>query len=202
MDGREIRGLVLDTLPDRHDAGREAGVLGNDFMDGTITVFDYACHRIEVRPKPADVAAIVGDAGPPIRATRAPGTNFLQFPIVVNGAAGTALLDTGSRVTKLNTSYARRAGVDPASPAFHDAAPLFGASGHPVTPRSGPIGWIAFGGVRMDHVHGQVIDLPVMKEMYGDAPVFWFSADLLTHMRLIYDHQANRLWFRRSRCRG
>ncbi len=43
VDGRAIHNVVADGLPNRHDAGQQAGVAGNDLMDGTITIFDFPC---------------------------------------------------------------------------------------------------------------------------------------------------------------
>ncbi len=46
VDGTERQNLQVDGLPNRRDKGREAGVVGNDFMDGAVVVFDFPCHSV------------------------------------------------------------------------------------------------------------------------------------------------------------
>jgi hypothetical protein len=62
VDGRAIHNIVADGLPNRHDTGIEAGLAGNDLMDGTIAIFDFPCRTVELRKKPVDVHAIVAAA--------------------------------------------------------------------------------------------------------------------------------------------
>jgi hypothetical protein len=45
VDGRSIGNFLADSYPNRKDSGAQAGVAGNDFMDGSIAVFDFPCHR-------------------------------------------------------------------------------------------------------------------------------------------------------------
>ena len=200
VDGHEASDVVVDVLPDRRDKGREAGVIGNDFLDRTVTVFDFACRRIAMYPTLDSIRSIVGNNGAPVRATRAPGTSLLQFPVLVNGVRATAVLDTGDRATKLNTRLARLAGINPRSRAFRDAPPVFGADGRPLVPRVGPIGTVEFGGVRLTNVRAQVADVAIISQLYGAKPILWLGADLLQSVRVVYDHHANRIWFRPSAC--
>ena len=98
MDGHKINNMVAYALPSRHHSGGLAGVLGNDFMDKTVTVFDFPCRRVEVLSNPAAAPAVAGKGLPPIAAYRVAGETLLSFPIRLNGAEGVALLDTGNRV--------------------------------------------------------------------------------------------------------
>src|SRR5271165_4001626 len=166
MDGHKINNIVAYALPSRHHSGRLAGILGNDFMDKTVTVFDFPCRRVEILSNPAFAPAVAGKGLPPIAAYRVAGETLLSFPIRLNGAEGVALLDTGNRLTKINTRFARAAGVKLSSRKFHAA----------------------------------VIDLPSLKESYGDKPAMIIGVDLLQRVRLIYEHSQNRFWLRSSTC--
>jgi len=201
VDGHAVSDVEVDVLPNRRDRGHEAGVIGNDFMDGTITVFDFACRRIEIRSRSA-ASSIAAEDGPAVRAGRAGDTSLLQFPVTLNGVRGTAVLDTGDRASKINTSYARLAGIDPAAGTFSDAAPVFGADDKPIVPRFGPIGRVQFGGITLDGVRAQVANVAIVTQLFGEKPVLWLGADLLQHVRVVYDHHADRVWFGRSACAG
>ena len=41
IDERELSNIAADGLPDRTDQGKQAGVAGNDLMDGSLVVFDF-----------------------------------------------------------------------------------------------------------------------------------------------------------------
>jgi predicted aspartyl protease len=199
MDGREIHDLIVDALPNRKDQGRQAGVLGTDFMAGMTAIFDFACRRIELHRSTNGMGNIVGHSVA-IHAEHAGDTDLLQIPVTINGATGVAVLDTGSRVSKLNLQFARAAGVDPRSATFHDEAPIQGANLKPMIPRSGLIGQFEFGGVHLDEVSAQVVDLPVMQQVDPSKSVLWLGADLLQIVRFVYNHDAQTVWFRRSAC--
>lgn len=194
--------LEAFALPDRKDNGREAGVLGNDLMDRAVVVFDFSCRRVEVHPKPADVAHIVGHGRSATRTGVDPGTTLLTLPVTVNGARGIAVLDTGSRWTRLTPSFAAIAGIDPASPAFKDAEPIYGTSGHRIIPRAGPVGTFRFGGQTLPDVSAQVVDLPMLQEDFGGKPALLLGADVLGKFRFVYDHAEHKVWFLPTRCRA
>jgi predicted aspartyl protease len=203
MDGHVAKGINADLLPNRRDKGRQAGVLGNDFLADAIAVFDFPCKHIEIHPRPAgmaQMAAIVGDQSAPITATRIPDTELVSVPVSINGAASIALFDTGNRETKINSSFARAAGLDPDSSAFQAAAPILGATLVSMTPRTGSIGAVKVGAVSLGNVHAQVIDMPVMKSLFGDRPAMVLGADLMQDFRVVYDHQQNRIWLAHSMC--
>ena len=160
LDGHHFRGSTVVGLPARRDAGREAGVLGNDFMDGALVAFDFPCRRVEVYDATSDVGRAIGKGPSPIKTGAKDGV--LTLPVTVNGATGIAYLDTGSRKTRLTTSFARAARINPASTAFRDAPPIYGTALKKMTPRSGPIGTVAFGGLKVSNVEAEVIDLPAL----------------------------------------
>lgn len=203
MDGHVAKGINADLLPNRRDKGRQAGVLGNDFLADAVAVFDFPCKHIEIHARPAaaaQMAVIVGDQSAPVVATRITDTALVSVPVSVNGAASVALFDTGNRETKINSSFARAAGLDPDSSAFHAAAPILGATLVSMTPKTGSIGTVKVGTVSLGDVRAQVIDMPVMKSLFGDRPAMVLGADLMQDFRVVYDHQQNRIWLARSAC--
>lgn len=200
LDGRSLRHVTAFGLPDRHDAGDEAGVLGNDFMDGAMVVYDFPCHRITVDAKPIALDKVVGLGPPPIRAGIDKGTTLLTLPVTINGFTGIAVLDTGSRDSRLTPAFARAAGIDPSSAGFHDSAAIYGANSRQMIPRRGPVGTVRFGGVQIRDATAQVIDLPALEQDFRGKPAMLLGADLLGRYRVIYDHEARRVWIRSSRC--
>ncbi|HTX57757.1 MAG TPA: retroviral-like aspartic protease family protein [Candidatus Acidoferrales bacterium] len=199
MSGRHIEHVTVYGLPNRHDAGREAGVLGTDYMDGAIVAFDFPCGKVEVYAKPESARA-VGDDGAPVSAAAVNGSGLLSIPISVNGHAGTAVIDTGSRDTRMTPAFARVAGIDTRSADFHNGAAIYGASSNRMTPRVGPIGTVRFAGVSVRNARAEVIDLPVLRRDFGNRPAMLLGSDLLGKFRLLYDHQARRIWIRPSTC--
>jgi hypothetical protein len=202
VDGRAITNAPVDGFPDRHDAGRQAGVAGNDVMDGTVTVFDFPCGTIQIHAKPVDLAAILPkdavqvEGGPVLDGTQ------LTLPVTISGVRGVAVLDTGSRDTRINTLFAKAAGIDPASPAFKDGDLIYGANSKPVTSRKGPVGPIQFAGITIERADVRVMDLWVFGSMgLGNGPAMILGMDLMKDHELIYDHEAKRFWFGRSACR-
>ena len=198
MGGHYLKNLSIVALPNRKDQGRQAGVLGTDFMAGEIAVFDLACRRIELHRR-TDAARLAGNSVK-TPAEHAGNTDLLQIPVTINGAPGVAVLDSGSRVSKLNSTFARAGGVDPNSAAFHDDEPIQGANLNPMIPRSGLIGHFEFGGMRLENVHAQVIDLPIMQQVDGTQPVLLLGSDLLQTLHFVFDHDGRRVWFRHSSC--
>ncbi len=201
VDGRVIRDLVVDGLPNRHDAGREAGVAGNDLMDGTVTIFDFPCHSVEVRIKPVNLHAIVPSHSIMIQGGTVPDGTQLTLPVTVGGVEGTAYLDTGSRDTRISPSFAAAAHIDPNSPAFRDADLIFGFKSKGTVSRVGPIGPVKFAGITVAHAEARVIDLPDFGTFRPDGPPSMIlGMDLMQEYRLVYDHEEKRFWFTRSSC--
>lgn len=201
LDGRHLRHVGVFGFPNRRDSGREAGVLGNDFMDGALVAFDFPCRRVEIDARRADFAHAVGPGPGPVRADQGV-AGVLTLPVSVNGFAGEALLDTGSRTTRLTSNFAKGAGIDPGSGAFQDGAPIFGTALTKMVPRDGPVGTVRFGGVEVRDVRAEVIDLPALKDDFKGRPAMILGVDLLGRYRLLYDHKGRRVWLRPSQCGG
>lgn len=109
LDGRTIRHVKAGSYPNRHDSEKEAVVVGNDFMDGTIAAFDFPCRRVEIWPKPANVKSLLSSHARHEQGGAVVDGTQLTFRIAVGSAKGTAVLDTGNRQTKLNLQFARAA---------------------------------------------------------------------------------------------
>ena len=201
VDGRAIHNIVADGLPNRHDAGRQAGVAGNDLMDGTITIFDFPCRTVEIRPKPVDVHAIVPSDSVVVQGGSVTDGTQLTLPVTVGSVGGTAYLDTGSRDTRISPSFAAAAHIDPSSPAFRDADLIFGFKSKGTASRIGPIGTVQFAGITLTHAEARVMDLPVFGTFRpGGPPAMILGMDLMQGYRIVYDHEAKRFWFTPSLC--
>lgn len=200
MDGHQIRDVTAYALPDRHDGARIAGILGNDFMDGTVTVFDFPCGRVEVLPEPSDMSRIVGKVSP-VRAKRPEDDTLFSFPVRLNGIEGIGVLDTGNRLTKINTRFASLAGLDLSSGKFHDAEAIYGISSKQgMVPKRGPIGDVTIGSHHLKDAQGEVINIATFAMDFGKQPVMQVGTDLVGRFRLVYEHSANRFWLLPSTC--
>jgi hypothetical protein len=205
IDGHAIHNIVADGLPNRHDAGVEAGVAGNDLMDGTIAIFDFPCRTVEIRSKPVDVRSMVPSESVMVKGGSVPDGTQLTLPVTVGGVEATAYLDTGSRDTRISPSFApsfaAAAHIDPSSPAFRDADLIFGFKSNGTVSRIGPIGPVRFAGTTVTHAQARVIDLPVFGTFRpGGPPAMILGMDLMQGYRLVYDHEAKRFWFTPSSC--
>lgn len=203
IDGRVIRHLIADSYPDRHDAEIEVGVVGNDLMDDTVTVFDFPCHQIQIWPKPVAMTTLLTAKARVLEGGSVIDGTQLTFPVTVNGVQGVAVLDTGSRDTRINSAFALAAKIDPASPRFHDSDTVYGANAKGMSSRKGPIGTVGVAGLSVNNAQARVMDLPVLESFgIGHGPAMIFGLDLMRDYRLIYDHQAKRFWFDESTCKA
>jgi Aspartyl protease len=143
---------------------------------------------------------VVGRGAQPIKASIDLGTTLLTLPVTVNGVAGVAVLDTGSRRTRLLPSFAKSAGIDTAQPTFHDDEPIYGTSMTKRVPRTGPLGDVRIAHTVFADATGQVVDLPVLTQDFGGKPAMILGADLIGRYRLVYDHATQTVGFQPSRC--
>jgi Aspartyl protease len=187
-------------LPNRRDNGREAGVLGNDLMDRAVVVFDFPCRKVNLYPKPTDIKAIVGPDELPVRAGIEKDSAVLTLPVDVNGFRGIAILDTGSRWTRMTPNFAKGAAIDPASSTFHDGEPIFGTSLARIVPRTGLIGEVSFAGRTLSQTTAQIVSLPALEQDFEGRPAMLIGSDLLGRFRFVYDHAARNVWLLPSKC--
>ncbi|MDR3447487.1 pepsin/retropepsin-like aspartic protease family protein [Dyella sp.] len=201
VDGRALVNVTVDSYPDRHDVERQVGVVGNDLMDGSVAVFDFPCSQVHIWPKPVDMATLLSPKARMLQAGVVKNGTQLTFDVTVHGVHGVAVLDTGSRDTRINSLFVRAAGLDPASSAFHDSETIYGANSKGMPSRKGPIGTVGFAGLEASNVQARVMDLPVFNTFgIGNGPAMIFGLDIMQGYRLVYDHDAKRFWFDESTC--
>lgn len=201
VDGRTIRNLEVAGYPDRKDAAITAGVTGNDLMDGSVAIFDFPCRLVSLLPKPVQMNRLLTrHARMVVAGTVKQGTQ-LTFPVTIGKTVGVAILDTGSRDTRINTRFAKAAGIDPTSASFRDGETIFGANSNGVVSRRGPAGTLRFAGLEVRDAQVRVVDLSVYDSWeIADRPAMIFGQDVMQDYRLVYDYSAKRFWFDRSTC--
>lgn len=200
VGGLHFRNAEAFGLPNRKDSGGQAGVIGNDFMDKAVVVFDFPCRQVTVYPRPLDATSLVTSKTPMIHAGLDKGTSLLTIPASVNGVQGIAVIDSGSRSTRLTPSFASKAGIDISAASFHDDEAIYGTSMVKRVPRTGPVGEVRFAGLALPDTIAQVVDLPVLAGDFHGAPAMLLGVDLLGRYRMVYDHAARNVWFDASRC--
>jgi predicted aspartyl protease len=200
LDGHEIHDIDADTVPDRPDGAKIAGIAGVDLMAHQLAVIDFACKTFALRPVASVGEDITGNGAQLIKAGSIAGGNQLTLPVTVNGISGTATLDTGSRSTQINSVFAAAAGISPNSEAFKDIATR-GATKTSISARVGPIGTVQFAGITHPHAMARVVDMPYLKEAgLANVPAMNLGLDLLRGTRLTLDYSARRFWIAPSAC--
>jgi len=201
VDGHAIRNIDADTVPDRVDGAKLAGVAGVDLMLGQLLAIDFGCNTaalLPLRDAPVDIA---GPGATLVRAGSIRGGRQLTLPVTVNGAPGVAVLDTGARATSINLKFALAAGADPLSSAFRDGEPSRGATMTPAAARVGTIGTVRFAGLTRTDVMARVVDLPYLQSAgLANSPAMNMGLDLLRGTRLTVDYSSRRFWLAQSRC--
>lgn len=203
VDGRTIRGVDVTGLPDRKDAEIAAGVTGNDLMDGAIAIFDFPCRAVTLVPKPVSMRRILTTDAVMIQGGAVVDGTQLTLPVTVNGAAGVAVLDTGSRGTQINPAFARAAHLDVDGSSFRRRETLYGAASDAMETSEGKVKQVAFAGRKVNGLTVRVADLPVFKSFgFGEGPAMILGINAMMGQRLVYDHQEKRFWFDRSSCKA
>ncbi|MHC1479819.1 aspartyl protease family protein [Frateuria aurantia] len=203
VDGRTIRGVDVAGLPARKDAEIVAGVTGNDLMDGAIAIFDFPCRTVSLLPKPVSMHPILTKDAVMIQAGTVIDGTQLTLPVTVNGTAGVAVLDTGSRGTQINSAFARAAHLQVDGPSFRRGETLYGAASDAMETREGSVKEVAFAGRKVSGLTIRVADLPVFKSFgFGSGPAMILGINAMMEQRLVYDHKAKRFWFDHSRCKA
>jgi predicted aspartyl protease len=201
VDGHVITQVEADTVPDRPDGAKLAGVIGADLMLHRLVVIDFGCGTAALLPIQTVRSEIVGAGATVVQAGSIRDGKQLTLPVTVNGATGVAVLDTGSRSTLINYKFASAAGVDPESALFRGGVPTRGVTAESVTARVGPIGTVGFAGVRRRHVVARVIDLPSLEgDGLAAGPAMILGLDLLRGTRLTVDYASRRFWLAPSAC--
>jgi predicted aspartyl protease len=200
VGGHVVGNIDADTAPDRSDGAKIAGIVGVDLMAHKLAVIDFACKTFALRPVENVGANIVGKNAKLIKAGSIRGGNQLTLLVTVNGVVGTAVLDTGSRSTQINSTFAAAVGISPNSDAFKDVATR-GATKTSISARVGPIGTVHFAGITRPNAVARVVDLPYLKEAgLEGVPAMNLGLDLLRGTRLTVDYSARQFWLATSSC--
>ena len=200
LDGWAIRHLNVDTIPNRTDGVKIAGIVGADLLMNRLTVMDTGCETVSLLPR-MNAVRIAGRSATLISAGSIRNGKQLTLPVTVNGVAGVATLDSGARSTMINNTFAKAARIDPGSSAFRDGLPARGAVQTPIPSRIGPIGTVSFPGSVQRNVVVRVVDLPVFDDAgYSKGHAFNIGVDMLHDMRITIDYSARQVWIGPSSC--
>src|SRR5277367_832682 len=201
VDGHSISNVEVDTVPDRLDGAKLAGIVGVDLMMERLAVLDFGCGTAALLPLEESGPEVVGKGATLINAGSIKDGKQLTLPVTLNGVTGVAVLDSGARVTQINYKFAAAAGVEPQSTAFHDGDPTRGASLKAVNVRVGPIGTAVFAGIARRDAVARVGDLPFLEGAgLADKPTMNLGLDLLRGTRLTVDYPSRRFWMAESSC--
>jgi predicted aspartyl protease len=201
LDGWAVHHLDLDTIPDRTDGMKIAGIVGADMLVDRLTVMDTGCETVALLPRNLDAATIAGRSATLTSAGSIEKGKQLTLPVVVNGVTGVATLDSGARSTMINNTFAKAAQIDPASTAFRDGPPARGAVQTPIPSRVGPVNSVGFPGSTQQNVVVRVVDLPVFDDAgYSNGHAFNIGLDMLHNMRITIDYSDRKVWIGPSSC--
>ncbi|APG04845.1 hypothetical protein BJI69_13720 [Luteibacter rhizovicinus DSM 16549] len=201
LDGWTVQNLDVDTIPDRTDGMKTAGIVGADMLMDRLTVMDTGCETVALLPRSVDAATAAGRSAILTGAGSIEKGKQLTLPVIVNGVAGVATLDSGARSTMINNTFAKAAQIDPASTSFRDGPPARGAVQTPIPSRVGPISSVRFPGSTQRNVVVRVVDLPVFDDAgYSNGHAFNIGLDMLHNMRITIDYSARKVWIGPSSC--
>jgi predicted aspartyl protease len=191
IDGHSSGPLRAVELPARPDLARLDGIVGLDAIGDRLLDFDMPNGRAALLDRAQADAAIQG-AGRPIAARRMAG-GLLALPVRIGKVRGWAVIDTGARETRINTRFARAAGL----PLSGDATMLAGATQTLLAQRGSVAPRIDLPGRAIRDARVQVADLPVF-EVFGIAqePAMLLGIDHLRRYRLLIDFSRARIWLR------
>jgi Aspartyl protease len=201
LDGHAISDVEVDTVPDRLDGAKLAGVAGIDLMKGRLAVLDFGCGTAALLPLETVPREIFGKNATLIQAGSIKDGEQLTLPVTVNGASGVAVLDSGARLTQINYKFAAAAKLAPESAEFRDGEPTRGATMKAINVRIGPIGTVVFAGITRPDAVARVGDLPYLEGAgLANAPAMNLGLDLLRGTRLTVDYSSRRFWLAGSSC--
>jgi len=201
VDGHAINQIDADTLPDRTDGAKIAGIVGVDLLGHRLAIMDFACRTFELRPVQRITPDLVGTDATLIKAGAILDGKQLSFPVTINGIAGVAVLDTGARYTDINNAFAVAASIDTHSSTFRDASPTHGATMTSISTRIGPIGTVRFAGITRRDAVARVVDLPYFEGAgLADKPTMNLGVDFLQGTRLTVDFSSRQFWLATSSC--
>jgi predicted aspartyl protease len=195
VDGRSFPARSTVALPDRADGVRLNGILGQDVLREYLADIDYPRGRFSLRPASTDPRSLVPATAVPIRARRLD-SGLMGFEVSVNGATGLAVLDSGSRDTRLNWNFARAAGISPDQDGLPDAGVIQGATNSAVSSKTIVLDRFVVAGRSLSQFTARAVDLPVFAEFgVADQAALILGHDVLKSARLVIDSSQDTVWF-------
>lgn len=193
VDAKSIGPIMASELPDRADGAVMAGIIGLDVMGRYLLDFDLPSARLALL-EGTGAAAVAATLGSPTIARKVNG-GLLSVPVEVNGVSGWGVIDTGARETRINTRFARLAGVenDKSAPPIT----VHGATKSPSQLNSARAKSVRLLGHELADTPIRVGDLPVF-EVFGvqNEPAMIIGADYLGRFRLLINFPTSRVWLR------
>jgi predicted aspartyl protease len=194
VDGRSFAARDTIVLPDRADGVRLNGILGLDVMRDYVADVDYPRARLTLHASGTDPRTLMSAAAVPVAVERVAG-DLMAFTVTINGVRGTAILDSGSRDTRLNTRFAMAAGVPLSEGAGH-GEPIFGATNSALAATAVVLREFVVAGHTMVDFEARAVDLPVFAEFgVADRPALILGFDTLRSARVVIDGASNTVWF-------
>ncbi len=185
LDGFVTPAISAAVLPDRGDGIPLAGIVGLDVLGDKMVTFDFRQRQVSLR------AAGGYDRTGGIAAQRMLG-GLLAIPVMVNGARGLAVVDTGARETRINRRFADAAGLVSKE---GQGGRIFGATNVAIDMAAAATRTVSFAGLTLRDRAIRVVDLPVFAQFgIADQPAMLLGADYLAGQRLVIDFPAERLW--------
>lgn len=194
LDGRTFAARDTIVLPNRGDGAQLNGILGLDVMRDYVADIDYLRERFALRAASTDARTLVSAAAVRVPVRRLE-TGLMAFAVTINGATGTAVLDSGSRDTRLNGYFVRTAGLAPVEAAGNDAV-ILGATNSPVLAKPVVLGRFEVAGHTLLEFNARAVDLPVFDEFgLADEPALILGYDALRSARVVVDSARDTVWF-------
>lgn len=183
--------LTVVELADQPDRPDVAGIVGLDVMRGYLVEFDFLRGRVLFHDRAA-AGRLRRFLGRPVRAAKVTG-GLLAIPVVLDGVAGQAIIDTGARESRANEAFAKQARLTAI------AAPLRsirGANDKAATLRTASVASMRLLGHDLGATTIKVADLSVFQTFgWSDRPAMLLGFDHIRRYRLIVDAQAGDVWF-------
>lgn len=177
LDGHRVNGITAVRLDNRQDGVALPGIIGLDVIGDTVARFDFRAMQLSLGGSIDEKRAV--------RAVAVTG-GLLSVPVTVNGAVGTAVIDTGARETRVNGAFARAAGLVPDPDA--KGTTIYGATNTAATLMPSHARRVAFAGVKLEDRPLKIADLAAFETMgLEDKPAMLLGLDYLKDRALVID---------------
>ncbi|MCB2106481.1 MAG: aspartyl protease family protein [Rhodobacteraceae bacterium] len=195
VDGRTFGPMTTIALPSRADGVDLAGIVGLDVMKDALAVIDYPRGLFSLHDSTADPTVLAGKDAIAIDVRRAAG-GLLVLDVGIGGVVGAAVLDSGSRDTRINWRFASALGIAPGSAALKQGGVIQGATITPVATVTTEVENISFAGHTVTKAEVRIADFPVFAQLeMSERPAMILGHDLLAGAKMVIDLAHDRVWF-------